>query len=215
MSFFQLDPASIAARAGETSTPRIPSLGESLLIGIAGFTAVSVAGFVPWAVFGHVLGPWVGESGLYAICALVFIVLSGPGLHRLIIGPGSLSRMYKLFGIAFIVYSAIWICVWMSIRGHAGGALGLLGGTLAMAIIFGIAFDASAARTLQVAAALFLLNAAGYFIGGVCEEALFAHFELAAFLSWGVCYGLGFGAGLGLAFYLCQTKARRLLAARE
>jgi hypothetical protein len=210
MSIFQLDPASIAARARVAGTPRIPSLGQSLLLGIVGFTVVSVAGFVPWAVFGHLLGPLVGESGVYVICAPVFIALSGPALHRLIIGPGSLSRFYQLFSLAFIVYSAAWIVVWMSLRGHRGSVLGLLGGTLAMGVILGLAFDAGR-RIVTVVAALFLLNAAGYFIGGICEEALYTHNGLAARLSWGVCYGIGFGAGLGVAFYFCQAEARRLL----
>jgi hypothetical protein len=211
MSFFQLDPASIAARARAGGAPRIPSFGESLLVGVLGFTAVSVAGFVPWAVFGHLLGPLVGERGVYVVCALVFIALSGPALHRLLIGPGSLSRFYKLFSLGFVVYSAIWIGVWMSLRGHRGSVWGLLGGTLAMGVIFALAFDAGR-RTVAMVAALFLLNAAGYFIGGVCEETLFPYNGLAARLSWGVCYGIGFGAGLGVAFYLCQADARRLLA---
>jgi hypothetical protein len=37
------------------------------------------------------------------VCAIVFIVLSGLLLHRLIIGPGSLGRFYKLFSAAFAV----------------------------------------------------------------------------------------------------------------
>src|SRR4051812_39553983 len=106
MSFFQLDPASIAARARAAGTPRIPSLGRSLLIGIVGFTVVSVAGFIPWAHFGDLLGPLVGERGVYVVCALVFIALSGPALHRLIIGPGSLTRFYQVFSSAFVVYAA-------------------------------------------------------------------------------------------------------------
>src|SRR4051794_6477928 len=138
MSFFQLDPASTAARARASGPARIPSLGQSLLIGIVGFTAVSVAGFIPWAVFGHLLGPLVGERGVYIVCALVFIALSGPALHRLIIGPGSLSRFYQLFSLAFIVYSALWIAIWMSVRGYRGSVLGLLGGTLAMGLILAL-----------------------------------------------------------------------------
>jgi hypothetical protein len=31
-------------------------------------------------------------------------------------------------------------------------------------------------------------------------------------MQWGICYGIGLGTGLGLAFYLCQAKARALLA---
>jgi hypothetical protein len=33
----------------------------------------------------------------------------------------------------------------------------------------------------------------------------------AAMLLWGVCYGLGLGAGLGLAFYYCPSRARAVL----
>jgi hypothetical protein len=210
MSLFQLDPASLAGRARTAGPSHIPSLGKSLLIGIVGFTVVSVAGFVPWAVFGHLWGPVVGESGVYVVCALVFIALSGPALHRLIIGPGSLARFYKVFSLAFVVYSILWIVIWMSLRGHRGSVWGLLGGTVAMGVVLALAFDAMR-RIVAVVAALFLLNAAGYFIGGVCEEALFPYNGLAARLSWGVCYGIGFGAGLGVAFYLCQAEARRLL----
>jgi hypothetical protein len=36
-----------------------------------------------------------------------------------------------------------------------------------------------------------------------------------AMLLWGVCYGLGLGAGLGLAHYWCQSRARAMLGLRE
>jgi hypothetical protein len=32
---------------------------------------------------------------------------------------------------------------------------------------------------------------------------------------WGICYGAGFGAGLGWAFYRCQEQTRRLLESHE
>ncbi len=37
----------------------------------------------------------------------------------------------------------------------------------------------------------------------------------AAMLRWGVCYGLGLGAGLGLAFYWCQSRVRAVLRQGE
>jgi hypothetical protein len=37
---------------------------------------------------------------------------------------------------------------------------------------------------------------------------------IVAKMQWGICYGIGLGAGLGLAFYICQTKARALLGAK-
>lgn len=210
MSWFQLDPPSIAARARAAGASS-PSLGTSLLRGIVGFTIVSVAGFVPWAVYGRQLYRLIGEAGLYAVCALVFIGLSGPLMHRLIIGPGSLARFYKLFGLSFAAYSVAWIVGWLVLRGHPGSLAGLLAGTAIMGWMLATAFEARDA-VLKVIAALFVLNSLGYFIGGVIEAALIRQHALAAKLLWGVSYGFGFGAGLGLAFHLCQSQARALLS---
>ena len=173
---------------------------------------VSVAGFIPWAVFGRWLGQRIGEAGLYATCALVFIGLAGLLLHPLILGPGSLSRFYKLFGASFAAYSVAWIAGWMSLHGHPGSVAGLLAGTTVMGWMLVTAFEARG-QLLKVIGALFVLNSLGYFIGGVLEGAIYPHSALTAKLMWGVCYGLGLGAGLGLAFYLCQSGARALLAA--
>jgi len=225
MSWFQLDAKSISERVQASGQPaKIPTLGASLARGMIGFTLLSVAGFAPWAVTGRWFYRNVGEAGLYLFCAVVFIGLSGPLLHRLIIGPGSLPRFYKLFGLAFAAYSVLWIGGWMALRGHAGSIVGLLAGTAAMGWILARAFGAKGAW--RVVAAIFFLNSAGYFIGGWVEAAV-AGMEspvilgqvlakrtqtMIAQLLWGVFYGIGFGAGLGLAFYYCQEGARALLA---
>ena len=210
MSWFQLDPQSIANRARAAGSP-VPSLGASMIRGMIGFTIVSVAGFVPWAVFGKGLQQQVGEAGLYAACAVVFLALTSPLLHRLIIGPGSVSRFYKLFGISFTAYSIAWIAGWMALRGHPGSIAGLLAGTMVMACMLVAAFDALRI-VVKVFFALFVLNSIGYFVGGLSEAALIKEHSLAAKLSWGVFYGIGLGAGLGLAFHFCQARARKLLA---
>jgi hypothetical protein len=210
MSWFQLDPHSIADRArlaGSTA----PTLAASVLRGAVGFTLVSVAGFIPWAVFGLRLRKQIGEAGLYAVCALIFIGLSAPLMHRLMIGPASLPRFYKLFGLSFAAYSVAWILGWMTLRGHPGSLAGLFAGTAVMGWMLAAAYDAQGSL-VPIISALFLLNTAGYFIGGVFEGKLMSQLPLIAKLQWGVCYGLGFGAGLGIAFYLCQDRARALLA---
>jgi len=172
---------------------------------------LSVAGFVPWAVTGRWLYRAVGEAGLYGVCALVFIGLSGPLLHRLLVGPQSMARFYRLFAVSFSVYAAGWILGWMSLGGHAGSVLGLLAGALAMAWVLIRAF-AVPGVFWRVAAALFGPTAAGYFLGGVVEGWLMglAHgsraIAMGAMLSWGVFFGLGFGAGLGLALHWCQRR---------
>jgi hypothetical protein len=210
MSWFQLDPQSIATRARAAGSS-VPSLGASITRGMLGFTAVSVAGFVPWAVFGRWFRLHGGEAGMYAACAVVFITLTAPLLHRLIIGPGSISRFYKLFSLAFAAYSVAWIVGWMTLHGHPGSIVGLFTGTLVMGCMLAAAFDALHA-VIKVVLALFLLNSLGYFVGGFSEVALITQHPLATKLSWGVFYGLGLGAGLGLAFHFCQERARKLLS---
>lgn len=222
MSWFQLDPPSLAARAQDSA---VPSLGASIGRGIIGFTLVSVAGFLPWGVFGRWFRFAGGELAMYLVCAVVFIGLSGLLLHKLIIGQGSLSRFYKLFTPAFAVYSVAWIAGWMTLRGHTGSVVGLFAGTAAMGLMLALAFDALG-QLGKVIAALFVLNALGYFIGGEIEIAMIGMPEctvggvtlarptqvMLAKMQWGVCYGIGLGAGLGVAFYLCQSRARALLA---
>ena len=203
----------------------MPTLSKSVLHGALGFALVSTAGFAPWALAGHWLHQSVGEIGLYALCAFAFVALSGPLLHRLIIGPGTLVRFYLLFGAGFTAYALLWTVAWMSLRGHLGGLLGLFIGALAMAAIFVQTFEASG-QFVKVALELFAGNAVGYFAGGWVEAGLAQVKTLHLFgltlnrpgtlvlamLLWGICYGLGFGAGLGFAFYHCQTKARALLS---
>lgn len=202
-------------------SPHVPSLAEPVVRGMLGFTIVSVAGFAPWAIGGRALHHAVGEIGLYAACAFVFIVLSGLFLHRLIIGPGSLVRFYLLFTAAFLAYAACWTLAWMSLRGHLGSVIGLLFGTAVMSWMLVCAID-TRRDFLKAAVVLFALNAVGYFTGGWVEAEIgrlrtIHLFGLTfdrrstltlAMLAWGVCYGIGFGAALGLAFYFCQAKAR-------
>ena len=233
MSWFQLDADTVMQRVHASGhPPDIPCLGTSVRRGIVGFTILSVAGFAPWAVFGRLLYRTIGEAGLYAVCALVFIALSGPLMHRLIVGPGSLSRFYKLFAVTFAVNSVLWILGWFAFRkfwnGHLGSLAGLLAGTAAMGWMLARAFDAREA-TVKVIAALFILNSLGYFIGGWVEGAVIGMKQLSLFghalvkpaqmilakSLWGVFYGIGFGAGLGFAFHLCQARIRAKLQSQS
>ncbi len=228
MSWFELDPGSVFDRTRtDGKSTEIPSIGTSLRRGILGFTLLSLAGFAPWAVTGGWFYRNVGEGGLYAVCALVFIGLSGPLMHRLILGPGSLRRFYSLFGLTFAAYAILWVACWMMLRGHAGSLLGLFAGTLAMGWMLARAFDAKGS-VLKVIAALFVLNSLGYFAGGWIEGTVGGMRQLSLFgtavakpaqatlakLLWGVCYGIGFGAGLGLAFQWCQERTRRQFGCR-
>ncbi len=208
MSFFQVDAASLQRRG--VTADQIPGLGASLGRGVLGGVAMSLAGFAPWALGGKLFRP-LGEAGLYGLCALAFIVTSGLFLHRLIAGAGSLGRFYKLFGISFVAYAAAWIAGWMAWRGHSGSVAGLSAGALAMTTVLVAAFGVWS-RFLPVTLALLLPVAAGYFLGGLMEGHFMATATTSvarqmAMMSWGLCFGVGFGAGLGLAYYLCQRAS--------
>ena len=71
---------------------------------------------------------------MFACCAAVFIALSGICLHRLIIGPGSLSRFYKLFALAFACHAVGWTVLWQWLHGYEGIIGGLLAGTALMGL---------------------------------------------------------------------------------
>jgi hypothetical protein len=214
MNCFQLDRHWLAAqRQAEIEVGPPPTVVECLWRGALGGMILSVAGFVPWAITGRWLYRAVGEPGLYAVCAVVFIGLSGPLLHRLLTGPRSMSRFYRLFGVAFAAYSLAWIAGWMAFRGHTGSLAGLLAGALAMAWIFIKAFGVPCKFQL-VATALFIPVTVGYFLGGAVEGWLMSlthgskFLATGARLSWGVCFGLGFGMGLGFALHVCQARVR-------
>jgi hypothetical protein len=211
MALFQLDPQSIAARASARAAGgiHVPTRAESLWRGTLGFTVVSVAGFAPWAIFER----WfrsMRETELYIACTLAFIAASGALLHQLIIGPGSLSRFYKLFALAFTTYAAAWIGFWMTLRGESGVLFGLLGGSAAMGTVIALAFGATEALPKAVGT-IFLGNVIGYYAGEWLHAEIGFDYRYLAMAAWGVCYGLGFGAGLGLAFYYSQARARALI----
>ena len=210
MPLFQLDPQSIAARVQASGQPpSVPSLGASIVRGIIGFTLVSVAGFAPWPIIDRWF-PWMGETGRYVASTAVFIGLGGPLLHRLIIGPGSLPRFCKVFTLAFPAYVMAWAACWIWLRNEVGEFAGLFCGTAAMGAILAFAFDARRAA-VKIIAALFVLNAAGYRAGGWIEGRLAIDHRLVAIVLWGICYGVGFGAGLGMAFHFCQARARAVI----
>lgn len=219
MSWFHLDASTIACRVrSEGDTLNVPSLGGSIMRGLLGCAGVSVAGFIPWTVFGSwLIGP-LGEGGTFGVSAAVFALLSGLLLHRLIIGPGSLLIFYKLFGVSFAAFAVAWIIGWTCLGDDLGNVVGLLAGSIVMGWMLTRAFE-MAGVVWKVISALFLTGVAGYFVGGWVESAVHASGPspsgeaVMAQLLWAACFGAGFGAGLGVAFHLCQADVRELLRA--
>ena len=81
---FGLDPQSIAERVRASGQPpRVPTLRESVLRGMIGFTLVSLGGFAPWVLAGRWFYRNTGEAGLYAVCAVVFSAFLWMSIRRL------------------------------------------------------------------------------------------------------------------------------------
>ncbi len=223
MNLIGLHTESILARVAESAVPpRVPTIRQSLFIGGLGFGLVGLAAFAVWAVGGKVITQAVGEPGLYALCALVFIGLAGVVFGQLVIGPGGTLRIYGLFTLAFTAYSVVWCAAWFGLRGTlAAEVAGAVLGAAAMAGVLAWGFGAGR-EFLRVAAVLILLNALGYFLGEVWwrwlpgeggAQLLGEMFNrpqrrMLAMLGWGVLFGGFFGAGVGYAIFYCQREVR-------
>ncbi len=185
---------------------------SAIVRGAFGFAGVSLGGFAVWALAGKWFYARVGEGGLYAACAIVFLGLSGVLLHPLIAGPRPMVRFYKVFIPAFIGYAAAWCGAWFALQYGAGEWLGSFLGTVVFAAIAGKMLGSFNGFGIAVLV-LFFAHSAGYFLGGMAMHHLGGHLPggltrhqagIIAKLSWGLLYGLGFGAGLGYMFFKLQ-----------
>lgn len=184
------------------------------LHGAIGFAGVALAAFSIWAFAPGFFRHAGGEPGMYAAIALVFLGLSG-----LVLGPlaGGAGRFYKAFLPAFLLYSVLWCVAWFALKNRAGEWLGAAAGCLGFAWL-AMRLLGSTRGWLVAAVALFALHTAGYFAGdwamydywlGDKEVGKEERRQLATLgkLSWGLLYGLGFGAGIGQVFHRARVGA--------
>jgi len=226
VNLFQFNPENALNRINASqSAVRVPTLVQSVIGGSLGFGVVSVAAYALWALGGKQIARQLGEGGLYAACAIIYLGLSGAMLNRLIIGPRTLARFYGLFGTAFTAYAVGWSVCWFLWHYGRGEWAGSLLGTFLLAFVFATAFDARR-ELLLISGVLFATHSLGYFaggslhgfvagtagtdfFGGTLDKA--ARGALAKLL-WGAAHGLGFGAGLGFALHRSQEPLRQRLA---
>ena len=185
----------------------IPSLSRSLLIGSFGFCFASLCVFATVAFAERWMYRSLGLSGAYAVWTVLFIFLGGALLSPLVIGPGRLWRFQLVFGMAFLLYAVGWVGSYFTLRGVAGEWAGSLVGSILMALVVAQAFGVMKTFFAQ-AAALFIANSAGYFLGDLLNNSIRGKTGM---LLWGVLYGLFLGAGLGLSIFLAQTPLRNQL----
>ena len=191
--------------------------------GSLGFAGVSVAAFAVWAFAGRWFYAHFGEAALYLACACVFLGLSGPVLHPLVGGRNSLLRFYKIFIPAFLGYAVGWCAAWFAFRFGWGEWLGSVVGSFAFTVLAALAFR-NPCSWFKAGVVMFVLNSAGYFLGGKLMGWLSGpvgtawlaglsknQVSVIAKLAWGLIFGLGFGAGLGYAFFKFQNAPGRML----
>lgn len=200
-----------------SSTPARPI--PFMLRGAVGFAAVSVAAFAIWAFGGRWFSGHGGEGAMYATIAVAFVLLTGLLLHPLVPGDRRLGRFYSIFAPAFVAYAVVWSVFWFWLKAGLGEWLGaFLGSGIFVALT---AWRLGRWQGFALAAIVFFaLHTAGYFAGGRSMDLLMAAARqkptpfldaatlvLLAKLSWGLFYGLGFGAGLGYVFAALQPPA--------
>lgn len=169
-----------------------------VLRGAIGFAAVSVAAFSVWAFGGRAIG---NEVLMYALIAAVFLGLSGLLLHPL---AGSVRLFYLTFVPGFLAYAVAWSVIWFAWGNRLSEWLASAVGCAVFAVILGLR---SPSRTPGVAVVLFLAHSAGYFLGGDIYYATRSAEPILAKLAWGLCYGLGFGAGIGYAYKALSPRS--------
>lgn len=205
-----LDPDSVINRIKESGNLVVlPDRRQSVMVGALGFAVVSLVVFGLWAIAGRWLTDRLGTLPFYLILAAGFMA-GGPAAFGPILIGQNLRRFYILFLGSFIGYAAIWIGCWMK-WGQLGEWLATILGPGLMATLFVNAFGAQK-RFLLCAGGLVIGHTAGYFLGSLlfAWELLHNRFGMEV---WGLFYGAGFGAGIGLALSECQAATRaRLLA---
>ena len=190
-----------------------------LLIGSLGFAAVSVVAFSLWAFGGRWFHSHGGDAAMYSAIAVAFLGLTGVVLHKLVRGERPLARFYGAFVPAFFVYAVLWCVAWFVVKGSTGEWLGSLFGSIAFAGVVMKRMKGNASIWIT-GLLVFAMHSLGYFMGGklmygilgdACAECFQGwskeQIGIVAKLGWGLLYGLGFGAGIGVAFDRAVTSS--------
>ena len=178
---------------------------RAILLGILGFTAASLVVFCTVAFGERWMYRNLGIAGSYATWAGLFVVLGGVFLSPLVDGTEKIRRFLPIFAVGFVLYSAGWIAAYFMLRGEVGAWVGSLAGSILLAFVIAKGFGSLGSFGI-LAAILFAANSAGYFIG---EKLFFAVPGKSGMVLWGLIYGIGLGAGLGLSVHLAQSAQRR------
>jgi hypothetical protein len=189
-----------------TDVGRVPSLTYSLWFGALAFCLASLLVFATVAFAEGWMFRHLGVYGAYATWTVLFIVLGGLVLSRLVTVRRGATWFHFVFGAAFLAYAVAWMAAYFTLRGSTGEWIGSLAGSVLMGLVLALAFDARPAA-LKLMVVLCITNCAGYFLGAALYYSIRGAIGM---LLYGVVYGLFVGAGLGAALHLCQTLRARV-----
>jgi hypothetical protein len=181
------------------------SLISYLIAGTWRFTVVALLGFAPWALGGRWFNRTLGEIGLYGVCLGAFLLGALCLLPPLLPGNQRLRRTALGIIPAYTLYAVVWCSCWFALGGKLGEWIGaILGGTIFVVIC---AWRFGRPSQLLFTCLLFVVtHALGYFAGEFamawCQTQAWP--KSFGMWAWGLCYGVGFGAGLGYVVAVCQ-----------
>lgn len=185
------------------STGPKPTLVHSVVNGALGFAAASLCVFATVAFAERWMYINLTVLGSYLIWTALFILLGGAALGSLVVGRWRLPKFYLLYGVAFFAYAVGWVAAYFALEGVVGEWLGSLLGSVLMALIFAVGFDAF--RSIwKLSGILFAANSLGYFLGSALNDYVG---DKAGMMLWGAVYGLCLGAGIGAVLHLAQRRS--------
>lgn len=180
-----------------------PSLQKSLATGALGFLVVSLCVFGTVAFAERWMYRNLTVLGAYLVWTALFILLGGAVFGSLVVGRWRLPKFYLLYGLAFFFYAVGWVVSYFVLPRAAGELIGLLAGSVLMALVFAKGFGVMRSA-LKFGGLLFGANAVGYFLGSALNNSFGGGTGM---LLWGAAYGLFFGAAIGAVLHFAQVQS--------
>ena len=169
---------------------------QAVVRGSLGFFYASLMVFTTVVLGTRWLYSNLKEAGAYSVWALEFIFFAGIILARMFRVP--VWPFAGIFGASFAAYVIGWCAVYFAITNRVGELIASVAGPFLMSVA-AIGITKSRGHFLKAFTALTTGHTIGYFLGSLLFESVG---KAAGMMLWGICYGFGFGAGIGYTAHL-------------